>query len=208
MTIGVCVVASDLYKHHVAGWAESVAALTTQPDEILVVTESPVWTGLRDWSWLRLDVTNVEFGALWRQALRRMRTDWVVWIGADDRFRPTALDGIERDDADVVALGFQYDTGQTWMPHPTRERVLRVEANEVTCGSAFRRALFDDSLMSPEFGPLADWAFWVGLAAKGARFTSTGRIDVDYAFAGHVNPAAEPWRTQIHEWSRTVQEAS
>ena len=56
-----------------------------------------------------------------------MRTDWVVWIGADDRFRPTALDGIERDDADVVALGFQYDTGQTWMPHPTRERVLRVE---------------------------------------------------------------------------------
>ena len=62
--------------------------------------------------------------------------------------------------------------------------------------------------MLPEFGPLADWAFWVGLAAKGARFTSTGRIDVDYAYAGHVNPAAEPWRTQIHEWSRTVQEAS
>lgn len=208
MSIGVCVVASRTYVDHLPDWAESVNALTTSPDQILVLTEDPVPAWFRDWSWKRLDARDVSFAALWGQALGAMQTDWVVWIGADDRFRPTALDGLERDDADVVALGFQYDTGQTWIPHPTREQVLEVAANEVTCGSAYRRSLYDPEYMNTRFGGLADWAFWVGLAARGARFAGTGRIDVDYAYAGHVNPAAEPTRTRIHEWSQTLQEAS
>ena len=204
MTISVVVACSDAYAHHLPAWAASVAALTRQPDEVIVAAESFPVLDLPTWTYVPLDMAEVSFGALWNQAIRAASCEWVAWIGADDTYRAHALDGIERDDADVVAFGFQYDTGQAWLPQPTNAGVRAVDSNHVPCGSPFRRSLWDSMPIPAQFGPLADWGFWTGLAFVGARFATTGRIDVDYAFAGHVNPPLEPTRTQMRDWVQSL----
>lgn len=204
MTIGICVAASDAYAHHLPGWAESVRALTTQPDEIVIAAQSLPDIDLPAWTYVPLSVEPLNFAHLWNQAIAACRTDWVAWIGADDRFRPHALDGIERDDADVVSFGLQYDTGQQWIAYPSNAAVRSLDSNKVPCGSPFRRSLWEKMPIPELFGPLADWGFWVGLAHINARFTTTSRIDVDYAYAGHVNPPMEPTRTLMRDWVQSL----
>jgi hypothetical protein len=204
VSIAVVVAASDAYAHHLPAWAESVKALTTQPDEIIVAAESLPFLDLPTWTYVPLDMSTVNFASIWNQAIAPARSDWVAWIGADDTYRPHALDDIEREDADVVAFGFQYDTGQQWLPQPTNASVRAVDSNHVTCGSPFRRSLWEKMPIPAQFGPLADWGFWTGLAFIGARFAATGRIDVDYAFAGHVNPPIEPTRTYMRDWVQSL----
>lgn len=203
MTLGVVVAASDQYASWLPRWAASVAALSTKPDLVVVAAESdPGPLGI-DYD-LVIVTPPFSFARYYNAAIEACDTEWVAWVGVDDTYRPTALDGIERDDADVVALGFQYDTGQTWLPGPTRESVLRMDGNEVTCGSPFRRSLWQAAPLREDFGPLADWGFYAGLAAHGARFAATGRIDVDYTYAGHSAPPNEPTRTHILDWLQSL----
>jgi len=205
MSIGVVTVASDLYAENLPAWAESVRALNTQPDQIVIACQTvPVD--------LDLDCTIVlipadepwDFATWWNRAIAACDTDWVAWCGVDDTYRPHAMDSIERNDADVVGLGFQYDTGQTWIPQADNAAIRAVEGNLIPCGSPFRKSLWQRMPIPQGFGPLADWAFWVGLAFINARFASTGRIDVDYSFAGHINPPIEPTRTQIRDWVQSL----
>lgn len=203
MSLGVVVAASDQYASWLPRWAASVADLTTKPDGVVIVAESdPGPLGI-DYD-LVIVTPPFDFATYYNAAVKACDTDWVSWVGVDDTYRPTALDGIERDDADVVALGFQYDTGQTWIPNPSRESVLRLDANQVTCGSPFRRSLWKSAPLRSDFGPLADWGFYAGLAALGARFASTGRIDVDYTYLGHSAPPDEPTRTHIRDWLQSL----
>ena len=142
MTIGVVTVASDLYAHHLPGWAASVAALTTQPDQIVIGAQSvPVGLPLGTYTYAPLP-GEFDFADWYNRVAEACDTDWICWIGSDDRYRPHALDDIERDDADVVAFGLQYDTGQVWLPGAvTAHDVLSLRANLIPCGSPIRRSM-------------------------------------------------------------------
>ena len=205
MTIGVVTVASDAYAHHLPAWAASVAALTTQPDEIVIGVQSvPDALPLHAYTLVMLD-GDFDFARWYNKVIASCVTEWVAWIGSDDTYRPHALDGIERDDADVVAFGLQYDTGQTWQPPtPAARQVLALNSNLIPCGSPFRRSLWDAYPLQEQFGALADWGLWAGFAAINARFATTGRIDVDYSYAGHVAPPDEPTRTHISDWLQSL----
>jgi len=204
VSLSVVTVASDAYADYLPRWAASVAALETQPDEVVIGVQSvPAVLPLHAYTLVMLD-GDYDFAAWYNRVIDSTTSEWVAWIGSDDAYRPHALDGIERDDADVVAFGLQYDTGQTWMPSPTRTDVLRMQSNVVPCGSPFRRRLWEAYPFRSEFNPLMDWGLWAGFAAIGARFAATGRIDVDYAYAGHVAPPDEPIRTYICDWLQSL----
>lgn len=205
MTIGVVTVASDAYAHHLPGWAASVAALTTQPDQIVIGAQSvPVGLPLGTYTYVPLP-GEFDFADWYNRVVEACDTDWIAWIGSDDRYRPHALDGIERDDADVVAFGLQYDTGQVWIPGDvTAHDVLGMRANLIPCGSPIRREAWLQTPMLSRFGPLSDWQLWAGVAACGARFAATNRIDVDYAYAGHHAPPDEPTRSLISDWLQSL----
>lgn len=201
MSISLVLCCSKQYEHHLDGYMAAVAQLHRQPDEVIVVTDNAVpafdCTLIRTTKpWVLGDWYNLGFAAA--------TCDWVVWTGADDRLMPHALDQVDACDADVLAFGLQYSTGQRWMPFaPTAEQVLRVEENLVPCGSPVRRELWQEMPFHSEFYPFDDWAFWVGCAAQGATFATTHTLDVDYDYGpGHINPPLEPTRTQIAKWAK------
>lgn len=201
MSVGVCVAVSDRYAHYLPGWASAVGALDPAPDQVLIVSESrPRADLLPAWEWRRLVVdAEPTFGGLWDQAIEPVGTDWVAWIGVDDRYRPGALTGLDETDADVVGFGFAYTTGQTWMPQPTRGNVLACNSNQVPCGSPLRRSLWEPGWGAP-FGLFGDWATWVGMALAGAEFTATGRVDVDYYYDDHIAPPLGDTPERLRRW--------
>lgn len=180
---------------------QAVNALTVKPDEIVLVTDGVVpnfhcTLVSTDKPWNLGDWYNLGFAVA--------SGDWVVWTGADDRLRPHALDQVPTCQADVLALGLQYNTGQRWLPQQvTADQVLQVSQNLVPCGSPVRRSLWQGIPFQPQLYPFDDWAFWVGCAAQGATFATTHTIDVDYDYGpGHIDPPLEPTRTQIAEWAK------
>lgn len=210
MSVGVVTVCHT-YTEFVAGWAQSVRDLTTKPARIVVAATNVFDVaasaqGVIPWTVVRAEEP-FTYGGYLNRAIAACDTDWVAWIGVDDRYRPHALDGIDRPDADVVAFGLQYASGQQW--HPSRRSagdVLQVRENFVPCGSPFRRSLWERIPFQPDLAPFEDWAFWVGAARQGARFDITGRIDVDYAqHSAQIVPPMEPTRTRIAEWARTLE---
>lgn len=203
MTLAVVTVCHS-YFDFLPGWARSVAALDTEPDEIVIVTSDIERAVTAAGDVLpRLTVVRrdgpMQFGEWFNDAVSACSSEWVAWIGCDDRYRPHALDGIERDDADVVAFGMAYDAG-TWMPSPSAASILTLSGNEVPCGSPFRRSLWERSPFTPHLTPYEDWALWAGFARDGARFTATGRIDFDYRHHAGTPTEAEPTRTRIRQW--------
>ena len=115
--VGIC----HGYPEKINGWVAAVRDLQTKPDEIVLV----LWTGI-DKTELDLDGIKVidwngdfEYSNMMNFAIENCQTDWIAWIGIDDRYRPWALNKLKETDADVLALGFQYDTGQVWLPNKT-----------------------------------------------------------------------------------------
>jgi len=201
MSISLVVCCSKKYEHHLPGYMEAVDALTTKPDEVVLVTDGVVpdfdCTLINtDQGWNLGNWYNLGFAAA--------TADWVVWTGVDDRLRPHALEQVRTCQADVLAFGLQYTTRQKWLPLTvTAEQVLQVKENLVPCGSPVRRSLWQGIPFQPQLYPFDDWAFWVGCAAQGAIFTTTNTIDVDYDYGpGHINPPIEPTRTHIAEWAK------
>ena len=202
MSIGIVVCCSQKYAEHLPGWYESVQALNTQPAHIVVVTDTvvpdfPCTTVLMQGAF--------QFGAWLNAGVEVCPTEWVAWIGVDDRYRPHALDDIDRDDLDVVAFGLQYSTGLVW---PSQGFVGTVqdalERCPVPCGSPFRRSLWTASPFVEDHPLIEDWAFWVGLVKHGARIGATGRIDVDYAYGNHAPPADHhDLAARVRAWANT-----
>jgi hypothetical protein len=141
------------------------------------------------------------FSDMMNLAFENCQTDWVSWVGIDDRYRPHALDKIDTCVADVLALGFQYDTGQIWTPaNVTNEQVLSLHANMITCGSPVRRWLWERNSFDQRIAPFDDWCFWVGTAVSGATYDCTLNIDVDYAYAGHTVPSDSLARATVAQY--------
>jgi hypothetical protein len=210
-TIGV-VTTCHTYTKFLPAWAGSVRNLNTQPDRIVIAATKPeevtnaIGTGLEDYTVVRGDEP-FTLGGYLNAAVAACDTDWIVWIGADDRYRGHALDGLRFAQADVVAMGMQFGRGGFWHPHGfTAADVLAVNDNFVPCGSAFRRRLWEQIPFQPQLAPFEDWALWVGFAHLGATFTNTGRIDFDYGqHADQIQPPKEPTRSRIAEWAKGLQ---
>lgn len=201
-TVGVVSICHG-YPEKIPGWIESVRALNRKPDEIVLVLWDQII--LDD---LDLDSIKVvgwsgdfEFSNMMNLAIENCKTDWIAWIGIDDRYRPHALNKIDTTQADVLALGFEYDTGQIWSPTVTHaEEILSMRANMIPCGSPFKRWLWERIPFDQSIAPSDDWQFWLGTALSGATYDSTLDLDVDYEYAGHWVPNESECRARLMQW--------
>ena len=205
-TIGI-VTTCHTYTHFIPDWSASVADLNRKPDEVIVACTN-VANVVPNLDPRLKDTTVISvpqpfgLGKYLNRAIRAVDTDWVAWIGADDRYRPTALDDLPLESADVIAFGMEWPSGSRTVPrNVTADEVLRVSNNAIPCGSLFRRSLWETHPFNEDLHPFEDWGFWVGCAAQGARFACTRRVDFDYSTHGAQNhPPQEPTRTKIREW--------
>lgn len=203
--VGIC----HGYPEKINGWVAAVRDLHRQPDEIVLVLWDQIV--LDD---LDLDGVKVigwsgdfEYSNMMNRAIENCNTDWIAWIGIDDRYRPWALNKLDETDADVLALGFQYDTGQIWSPNKTNpEEILSMRANMIPCGSPFRKWLWEEIPFDQSIAPSDDWVFWLGTAISGATYDTTNDIDVDYEYAGHWAPDEIESRARISDWLLKITE--
>jgi len=201
-TLGVVSICHG-YPQDIPGFIESVRSLNRKPDKVVLVLFHEI-----DRTDLDLDgITVIDwfdefaFSDMMNLAFENCQTDWVSWVGIDDRYRPHALDKIDTCAADVLALGFQYDTGQIWTPaNVTNEQVQSLHANMITCGSPVRRWLWERNPFDQTIAPFDDWCFWVGTAVSGATYDCTLNIDVDYAYAGHTVPSDSLARATVAQY--------
>ncbi len=197
--VGIC----HGYPEKISRWLDSVRALNRKPDEIVLV----LWDQI-DQSQFNLDGVKVvlwngdfEYSNMMNLGVENCKTDWIAWIGVDDKYRPHALDKIDTTQADVLALGFEYDTGQIWSPVATNpEQILSMHANMIPCGSPFKRWLWEKQPFDQSIAPSDDWQFWLGTALSGATYDSTLDIDVDYEYAGHWVPNEAQCRANLMQW--------
>ncbi len=202
--VGIC----HGYPEKINGWIESIHKLNRQPDEIVLVL----------WDEIILDDLNLDgikvvawsgdfaYSDMMNLAVQNCDTDWIAWIGVDDRYRPHALDKIDDCKADVLALGFEYDTGQIWSPAKTTpEEILSMHANMIPCGSPFRKWLWEKIPFDQSIAPFDDWVFWLGTALSNATYDSTLDLDVDYEYAGHWVPNDSQARATIADWLAKTQ---
>ena len=209
-TIGI-VAACHTYLDFLDQWSAGIRGLHTPPDEIVIAATSPfeVIKAVDD-KLPNYRVVKAEepfgLGSYLNRAIQECETDWIVWIGIDDRYRPHALDGLKFVNQDVRAMGMQYGAGHYWIPQAvTAEKILNVSENLIPCGSAFRRELWLQQPFNPDMAPFEDWALWVGFAALGATFTTSARVDFDYTnHSRQIVPPTEPTRSRILEWSQKL----
>lgn len=201
-TVGVVSICHG-YPEKIPGWIESVRALNRKPDEIVLVLWDQIilddldLDGIKVIGWSG----DFEFSNMMNLAIENCKTDWIAWIGIDDRYRPHALDKIDTTQADVLALGFEYDTGQIWSPTVTHaEEILSMRANMIPCGSPFKRWLWERIPFDQSIAPSDDWQFWLGTALSGATYDSTLDLDVDYEYAGHWVPNESECRARLMQW--------
>ena len=144
-TIGVVGICHG-YPEKINGWIESVRNLNRKPDEIVLVLWDQIVIDDLDLDGIKVIAWSEDFAYsnMMNLAIENCDTDWIAWIGIDDRYRPHALDLIDNCAADVLALGFQYDTGQIWTPTKTNaDEILSMRANMIPCGSPFRKWLWE-----------------------------------------------------------------
>ncbi len=191
------------YPEEISGFVDSVKALNRQPDRKVLV----LFDGI-DRSNLDLaDFTVIDwsgdfiYSEMMNLAFEHCKTDWVSWIGIDDRYRPNALDQLDTCDADVLALGFQYSTGQIWKPEKvTDEDILQLEENMIPCGSPVKRWLWEKIPFDQTTNPIEDWCFFVGTALSKATYDNTQNIDVDYDYEGHWAPTEKQSRSIVSRY--------
>lgn len=201
-TVGVVSICHG-YPEKIPGWVESVRALNRKPDQVVLVLWDQIVLDELDLDGIKVVgwSGDFEFSNMMNLAIENCKTDWIAWIGIDDRYRPHALDKIDTTQADVLALGFEYDTGQIWSPTVTHaEEILSMRANMIPCGSPFKRWLWERIPFDQSIAPSDDWQFWLGTALSGATYDSTLDLDVDYEYAGHWVPNESECRARLLQW--------
>lgn len=201
-TIGV-ITTVGTYERHVPEWCRSVRALMRKPDKIVITAQD--YEKVRSITAKELPQAIVipgpgefQFGTYLNTAIDACNTDWISWIGVDDRYRPQALTGIDIVDTDIYIYGMQIQNGPIWQGGDL-ERALQY--NPAPCGSAFRRWIWEILPFQPDLAPFEDWAFWIGARALGATAKPTGRIDFDYStHEQQISYPQEPAATYVREW--------
>lgn len=156
------------YLRFEAGWWSAIQLLHRPPDDVMMVREHPAHS-----SWKHRQAELLDFG------IRHALTEWVWIVDLDDRVIPSGLDGIDALtlDTDVWLTGFVDSRGQTHVPQViSNQAYLLSTKNGYTAGSIIRR---EAALAVGGFDDIAfqDWGLWRKLAAAGAGFKSTGRVN-------------------------------
>lgn len=167
-------------------WAESVAAQSVRPANVVIVDSglndrAPAVRAGRDLRAAGLNATvsrpipHRGIGAAVNEAVRRVNTEWVIRLDADDTLLPHCIADVAElaDQADVVAIGAVRDGQEILWPNVSAEWILSGRQGAMS-SSAFRRRLWK----AAPFIEANDWiesAFWVGCAHQGARFVPTTR---------------------------------
>lgn len=182
-TIGIVATVLSYYDF-LPGWCESINALNRQPDKIVIAAHDAEQTAKVVKPFLNATVLQVDEDFSWglylNKAVEACETDWIAWIGVDDRYRPCALDGIDKVSADLVGFGMKYQKdGREW--HYKGRIQDWPHYNPLPPGSPFRRGLWEKlPFQSQPFWP--DLGFWASSHFLGANVIGTGRVDFDYAY--------------------------
>lgn len=108
-------------------------------------------------------------------------SEWIWIVNVDDIVLPDALDGIDDVEADVWLTGFVRDDGVTHISKPLPNAdYLASDTNGYAAGSLVRRSALH---RVGGFRDVAfqDWDLWRRLAADGATFSSSGRVNYRYS---------------------------
>jgi hypothetical protein len=224
MSIGI-VTTVGTYEHHLPGWCASVRNLNTKPDNIVIAAHHPkkVKRILKTENITATVIAvNEEFqlpryldgqtitvketfllSHYLNRAIAACDTDWIAWIGADDRYRPHALDGLNNLDADILQFGIQIGGDGKWYGGKMSECA---QYNPVACGSPFRRWIWEQRPFQEHLFPYEDWGFWISAHHLGARARMTGRIDYDYTVHSEQWQQSPDATTAIRNWVKQLNE--
>lgn len=205
-TIGVVTTVGS-YEKHLPQWCAGVRGLQRQPDKVVIAAHNP--DAVRAVTATELPGAVIvpvadEFalGRYLNRAIEECETDWIAWIGADDRYKPCALNGVEFIAEDIYIYGMQLQGGGAWHGSHISQALAH---NPAPCGSPFRRWIWEAIPFQEHLAPFEDWAFWVGAQSLGATSKQTGRIDFHYAqHPDQIVPPQEPTATRIREWALTL----
>ena len=195
------------YESFLPAWCESVRNLERQPDRIVIAAQSA--ENVRAITAVHLPEAEIvsvpqefHFGTFLNQAIAECETDWIVWIGVDDRYYPHALNHLDATRQDVSIFGMRLDNGRQWLGGSLDDAR---EYNPAPCGSPFRRWIWESIPFQTHLAPFEDWAFWVGARALGATWHRTLREDFNYhTHAEQIVPPHEPTAGRIREWAATL----
>jgi O-antigen biosynthesis protein len=183
------------YGRFIAQAVESVLAQTFQDLEVIVVeggSSDPESRRLvaqldRPGTRVLLQSTRHRQGANRNFGISQARGKYICCLDADDLLRPTYIEKavflLERHGYDVASCGLERFGDRSEIAHmlqrPDLETLL--DGNQVLTCAVFRRALWERSGGFRDVDPAVtgyvyeDWAFWVRLAALGARFINMDR---------------------------------
>jgi len=205
-TIGIVTTVGS-YEKHLPQWCAGVRGLQRQPDKVVIAAHNPeVVRATTEKELPQAHIVPVEeefqLGRYLNRAIAECHTDWIAWIGADDRYRPTALNGVEVIEQDIYIYGMEIRGKGVWNGGQITDALTY---NPAPCGSPFRRWIWEAIPFQEQLAPFEDWAFWVGAMKLGASAKQTGRVDFFYAqHEDQIVPSQEPTATRIREWAATL----
>jgi hypothetical protein len=195
------------YYDFLPGWCESIKKLNRQPDRVVIAAhDAQKVLSIAKPILNTIEVVQVDesfnFSNYLNKAIETCDTDWVAWIGVDDRYRPHAFDEIDKIKSDILVFGMRYDdTGNEW--HYRNDLHNCLHYDPVPCGSPFRRWIWERVPFQNQLTPFEDWGFWAGAHVLGATAEGTnGRVDFDYAcHPDQIIPPFGPNATKVRNWA-------
>jgi len=203
MNIGIVTICYNGYGRFIKDWCESIARLTTVPDQVTIVALGENH-GLGDINYFNIlsKVPKVKIvyvkefknmGDARNIAVRETPTEWIMYFSADDVIVKDALEEFEKyKDSDVIAISYLEEShwGQIHQTRTklapknlTKENILDWKKCFIIGHSPFRRSMWEKSpFIDGEDGEYPNYPFWFGLAKLGARFARTDKPCTIYRY--------------------------
>lgn len=163
-------------------WQRAIGRLHRRPDEVVMVDGR-----LDECPWKHPQAYWLNAGAA------HASSEWLWFVDVDDLVLPSGLDGIDALtlETDVWLAGFVDSNGRTHVPTALPNLAYQMSSsNGYPAGSFVRRSAFE-SVGGFDDIAFQDWGLWRKLAAAGAGFRSSGRVN---------------YRRRLHPAQRTVTE--
>ena len=178
----ITAVYGDDYDHFIPGWIEAVNSLTLKPKRIIMGSDKVHQIAIQNGIDTVLDAepeTKWRSPFFWNKCAQEAKTKWVWVLDIDDRFRPDALEGLEKQDCDIWLVGMAVNGRDKYLPpHKTNEEIFTEPHCSFCCGSPIQKSWLE-KCSYPEVA-FADWAMWRKSARLGAKFGWANKVAYDY----------------------------